>query len=379
MTEFSLSAPARTILARGSRQEAASEIAKLGTRILLVRGRSVSWVDTLEGALAEAGCAVDSHWSKGEPTLDHVRQGVAQARAFQANCVVAVGGGAVVDLGKAIAGLCNSPGDPEDYLELGDRPARALDDPLPFVAIPTTAGTGAEATRNAVIGVPDRHVKISLRDPRLVPDLALIDPALTDNTPRSVTLAGGLDAITQLIESYLCNRANPITDALCRSSIPTAISALHKLMQTEDQASRDVMASASYNSGLALANSGLGIVHGLASVIGGRGAAHGAICGRLLAAGLLANEKGLKRTSGDKRRIIEVRQWLADGLCAPDGDGLAALRRFVDANDLPPLAALGVAGSDIAELAQQASRASSTKANPIELDQREICELLYDA
>ena len=379
MIPFSWTAPDRTILARGGRDAAATEVVGLGPRVLLVRGRSVAWVDDLANGITAAGCKVETVWSQGEPTIDTVRQGVAQARAHDASCIVAVGGGAVIDLGKAISGLCRSPGEVEDYLAPGDKPARGLDDPMPLVAIPTTAGTGAEATRNAVIGLPERQMKISLRDPRLVPDLAIVDPALTDWAPGDLTLASGLDAITQLIESYVCNRANPVTDALCRSGIPPAIAALHRLMQAEDAQARDAMVRASYLSGLALANSGLGIVHGLASVIGGRGGAHGAICGRLLASGLSANAEALGRRNIAPTRIHEVETWLAAGLGVPGGEGIAALRQFVDANDLPSLKDLGLPDNEVENVAKVAAGASSTKANPVELDHGEICDLLRHA
>jgi len=379
MPEFSLTAPARTLFARDSRAEAAKEIARLGKRVLLARGRSVAWADDLRRDLKAAGCDVEMVYSQGEPNLDAVRHGVTQARAHKATCIVAVGGGSVIDLGKALSGLCSSDGDPAEYLELGDAPALSLKETLPFVAIPTTAGTGAEATRNAVIGVPERQLKISLRDPRLVPDLALIDPALTDGAPKGLTLASGLDAITQLIESYLCNRANPVTDALCRASIPPAITALYRLMQAEDPRARDIMARASYLSGLALANSGLGIVHGLASVIGGRGGAHGAICGRLLASALAVNSAALKHQGSDTTRFHDVENWLAEGLGCPKGEGLYALRSFADANGLPSLEDLGLPHADIATVAILAASASSTKANPVHLNHDAICGLLRSA
>jgi alcohol dehydrogenase class IV len=143
--------------------------------------------------------------------------------------------------------------------------------PLPMVALPTTAGTGAEVTRNAVIGVPEARRKVSLRDPAMLPRLALVDPALTDGCPWGVTLASGLDALTQVIEPYLCTRANPMTDALCRAAIPLALPALMRLDEAEDPAARDAMAYVSLSGGLALANAGLGAVHGLAGVIGGSG------------------------------------------------------------------------------------------------------------
>jgi alcohol dehydrogenase class IV len=379
MTDFSLTAPKRTIFGRDSRSSAAAQIAALGTRVLLVRGQSVAWVDTLVDALTRSGCCVETVISSGEPDLDAVRQAVSVATAHRADCVVAVGGGAAIDLGKAVAGLCRSEGDVVEYLEMGDTPSRELNDPLPFVAIPTTAGTGAEATRNAVIGVPERQAKISLRDPRLVPVLALVDPALTDGSPKGLTLASGLDAVTQLIESYLCNRANPVTDALCAANIRPAVAALHRLMRCEDAKARDALALASFLSGIALANSGLGIIHGLASVIGGRGAAHGAICGRLLASGLIVNAEAATRLSADIARFEKVDGWLADGLGAPDGSGASALHSFVDSNGLPCLCDLGIAEAEFDSIAKLSAHASSTKANPVPLEHEEICRILRSA
>ena len=261
-----------------------------------------------------------------------------------------------------------------DYLGLGPAAASggarpALADPLPCVAVPTTAGTGAEATSNAVIGVPGRGLKISLRDPRMVPDLAVVDPALCDGLPRALTLATGLDALTQLIESYLSCRATPLTDALCRGMIGPAAAALRALMRAEDPAARDTLSKASYLSGLALANSGLGVVHGLAAVIGSRGGAHGAICGRLLPAALQVNREVLTRNGAQTARFDEVEGWLAAGL----GGGL---RGFIDANGLADLDALHCPPALWDVTARAALTASSTQANPVQLSVPEIRRIL---
>ncbi|WP_193141370.1 MULTISPECIES: iron-containing alcohol dehydrogenase [unclassified Meridianimarinicoccus] len=379
MADFALTAPDRTIFGRGCRDQTVAEVGALGARVLVVRGRSVAWVSELETALATAGIAVESLLSQGEPSLPEVRQGVETARNFGADCILAVGGGAVIDLGKAISGLCPSDGDPADFLELGNARPRHLSDPLPFVALPTTAGTGAEATRNAVIGVPDRQMKISLRDPRLLPDLAIVDPALTDGAPSALTMATGLDAITQLIESYLCIRANPVTDALCSATIPDAMRALCRLAKAEDPAARDTMARASHLSGLALANSGLGVVHGLASVIGGRGGAHGAICGRLLAAALTVNAQKARQLDMSMQRFEAVERWLAEALGANPGQGIVALQAFVTAQRVPTLAQLHVPEADFYAVAEQALTASSTKGNPVPLSAQDITDILAQA
>lgn len=214
--------------------------------------------------------------------------------------------------------------------------------PLPFVAIPTTAGTGAEVTKNAVINVPEQQRKVSLRDDRMLPDLAIIDPSLTDSAPRAVTLASGLDAITQVIEPWLCTRANPFTDALCREAIPRGMKALRTLMEHECPDSRDEMAWVSLCGGLALANAGLGVVHGLAGPLGGlSNAAHGALCGSLLPFGLALNEAQISDECL-RQRFADVRQWLAAGLDSDHDSAWESLREWSQRAGLGNLRDLGV-------------------------------------
>lgn len=376
MTPFAFGTPGETLFGRGCRADAAGRIAALGRRILLVRGRSVAWADTLNAELRRAQLDTLEAFSSGEPTVERLREALTGARAFRPDCVVAVGGGAAIDLGKALSALIGSDADPLRHLEVIGEGVPIGPNPLPFVAVPTTSGTGAEATRNAVLTVPERALKVSLRDQRMMPVLAIVDPALTDGAPAGLTLATGLDAITQLIESYLSRRANPVTDALCRATIPGAVVALSRLMEGEDEAARDGMARASYLSGLALASAGLGIVHGLAAVIGGRGGAHGAICGRLLPAALDVNREATRGRGLSEARFLEVDGWLRDGLGGGPATGTAALRAFADANGLPGLDALGCPPEQHEEIARQAMQASSTKANPVELTAGEIGEIL---
>jgi hypothetical protein len=251
--------------------------------------------------------------------------------------------------------------------------------PLPFIACPTTAGTGAEATKNAVIGVPSHNRKVSLRDDRMIADLALIDPALTDGCPRNVTLASGLDAITQVIEPYLSARANPLTDALCRDAIPRGLRALVTLMRAEDSKARDDLALTSLTGGIALANAGLGAVHGFAGVIGGRFATpHGAICGRLLAPVLRMNERVMLRQGGQTARLRDVRQWLAEALEAAPETAFATLEDWADAEGLPPLSALMDPDADLTDIATEAHASSSMKGNPVTLETHELVQILWE-
>jgi len=292
--------------------------------------------------------------------------------------VAALGGGSVIDAGKAIAALAPAPGEAMDHLEVvgQGRPLAAA--PLPFVAIPTTAGTGAEVTRNAVIGAPAHGRKVSLRDDRMLARLALVDPGLTDGAPRAVTLASGLAAITQVIEPYVSARANRLTDALCRDAIPLGLAALRRLMAAEDAAARDDMAWVSLCGGLALANAGLGAVHGLAGVIGGRtGAAHGAICGRLLPGVVAANAAAAEGAAA--ARLDEVRGWIAAALDVPTAAATDALADWADAHGLPRLAAMGLGAGEIDSVAAAAQASSSMKGNPVALPPETLVQVMRAA
>ncbi|HET8848599.1 MAG TPA: iron-containing alcohol dehydrogenase, partial [Marinobacter sp.] len=238
---------------------------------------------------------------------------------------------------------------------------------LPLILVPTTSGTGAEVTRNAVIDVPDAQRKVSLRDAQLLPDLALLDPALTDHCPRHVTLHSGLDAVTQVIEPYLSSRATVFTDMLCREAIPLGLRALKQLMERESENARDDMARVSLFGGLALANSGLGVVHGIAGPLGGVcGAPHGAICGALLPAGIAANQQhsdSVELTA----RIEQVIAWIAEVFDTHPDTALADFRRWIVESGLPGLSSLGVTEAHIVATAKSAASSSSMKANPVAL------------
>lgn len=374
---FGFAGPAEIAFGRGrAATEAAPRVAALGRRVLLVRGRSAGRAAWLRAALEAEGCAVAEIASTGEPDLAAVTAAAEAAR--MAEVVVALGGGAAIDLGKAAAALATADGPPLRYLEVvGEgRPLPAA--PLPFVALPTTAGAGAEATRNAVVGVPEHRRKVSLRDARMLPRLALVDSALADGCPWPVTLASGLDAVTQVIEPWICTRATPYTDALCEAAIPRGLRALVRLAAGEDAAARDEMAWVALCGGLALANSGLGVVHGLAGVLGGMtGGAHGAICGRLLPFGLAANEE---RAAGETaRRIAQVRRWIAEALDAEAGGALDALAGWSAAQGLPGLTAMGLSPDERGAAAEAAAISSSMKANPTALSAADLEALLRAA
>jgi alcohol dehydrogenase class IV len=279
-------------------------------------------------------------------------------------------------MGKALAALIPQATHVLDHLE-GVGPALPLGSaPLPFVAIPTTAGTGAEVTKNAVIGLPDHARKVSLRDDRMIARVAIIDPALTDFCPKAITLASGLDAITQCIEPYVSCKATPYTDAITRAAMPMGLPALMRLMRGEDAKARDAMAFVSLTGGLALANAGLGAVHGLAGVIGGMTCgAHGAICGALLPYVLQMN---LARAD-DPARLHDVCQTIGQALDVSPEAAPLALARWGAGHGLPSLSAMGLAAQDHPTVATLAQTSSSMKGNPVALGVDDLLAILQAA
>ncbi|WP_300034986.1 iron-containing alcohol dehydrogenase [uncultured Roseobacter sp.] len=376
LQSFSFLTSGRIVFGRGSATSAGDAVLSFGSRVLLVRGRSVSFADELAAGLRQSGADVTECICSTEPTVTMVQEAISAGRSAACDVVVAVGGGAVVDLGKAAAALIPGQSDVPDHLEGVGHGLPLAASPLPFVALPTTSGTGAEVTKNAVIAVPEAGRKVSLRDDRMLPDVAIIDPALTDGSPRFVTLAAGLDAVTQVIEPYLCNRANPLTDALCVAAIPSGLQALAKLERGEDPEARDEMAFCSLSGGLALANAGLGAVHGLAGVLGGRlGAPHGLICGRLLGPVLTENRACLARMGADLSRFDMVEQAVGQAF-GLKSDVFSQLTPLLDSWEIPRLGQWTRENSDLGAIAAEAATASSMKANPCELPEKTLISIM---
>ncbi len=375
MAAFEIRLPGRTVFGRGTAPKAVAQSIAGFSRPFVVHGRSQARAQWLIDLLAEGGGTVTPFICDGEPDVATLERALAAARSVEADCIIGLGGGAALDLAKAVAGLATAGGALFDYLEVVGAGKPIDNEPLFFIAIPTTSGTGAEATRNAVIGVPSHKRKVSIRDPRMIADVAIVDAALTDGCPRSVTMASGLDAITQLIEPYISIRANAFTDALVMAALEPALVSIRTLSAGDDPAARDTMAFASHASGICLSHAGLGVVHGLAGVIGGMsGLPHGQICAGLLAPSLMVNRAAIVRRGADTTRIDEMDRLLGRVFGDLEGDdGFARLAGFV--------ADLGIIGpvepeTDLENIAKLASDSSSFKANPVALDSAEIVEIL---
>jgi alcohol dehydrogenase class IV len=381
---FEFATATRIVFGPGTLAEIGVIAREFGRRALVVTGRDPRRSPRLHELLAAETISTTTLAVAGEPTTDDVTRGAAQARAAGCDCVIGFGGGSALDAAKTIAALLTNTGELFDYLEVIGRAQPLARPSIPFIAIPTTAGTGTEVTRNAVLTSPAHRVKVSLRSPHLLPRVALVDPELTHDLPPALTAATGLDALTQLIEPYVSPRANPLTDVLCVDGIARAARSLRRAVENgRDAAAREDMALASLLGGLALANAGLGAVHGFANPIGGRfSAPHGAICGTLLPHVTAANLAALRaRAPGHAalRRYDEIARLLTGRSGATADDGVRWLRELVATLKIPALAAYGVAPSDIPALTAAAAKASSMKANVIALTPEELGMILAAA
>jgi alcohol dehydrogenase class IV len=364
--QFAFATASDVRFGRGCSKDAASLVATRASKVILVHGRSRDRAAWLLQDLADQNIAVETVACTAEPDVAMVENAVAIARHMSPDLVVALGGGACVDLGKAISALTPAKGPTLAYLEVVGEGRRLDAHPLPFIAIPTTAGTGAEVTKNAVISVPAAGKKVSLRDPRMIPDIAIVDPALTDNAPPHVTFSSGFDAITQVIEPYLSTNASPMTDALCRDAIPRGLKAILRLADGENRQARDDLALTSLFGGIALANAGLGAVHGLAGVIGGRTAApHGEICATLLPHVLAYDFDAVPQDNPARQRVDEIFAWIGDALGVPSEQAAEDLRQCISALGIRALKDLGLSRSDLDAVAVASQTASSSKTNPI--------------
>ncbi len=363
-----------------------SELPKLirglgGNRVLAVTGGSPERLAALLDKVSASGCTLTVFPVRGEPSTDTLAGGLALARENGSDCVIAVGGGSVIDAGKAVAALLTNPGDIFDYLEVVGAGKPLLNRSAPCVAVPTTAGTGAEVTRNSVLSVPGRAVKVSLRSEYMLPRAALVDPELTYSLPPSETASTGLDALTQLFEAFVCRRANPLTGSLCREGLARAGRSLRRVFHDgEDRAAREDMSLAALFGGLALANAGLGAVHGLAGGLGGMlGAPHGAVCAALLPAVTEINLRALEERQPGSHALERFREALrivsgGDGT-APE-DGVAWIRNLCLELGQSGLEKYGFERRMIDEAVRKGMQASSMKANPVELTPEELSEVL---
>ena len=339
--------------------------------------RNARVVELLEGKAKQAG----NYSVCGEPDASTAVEAAMELRDSGAQCVVAIGGGSVIDAAKAAAALATNPGPAMDYLEVVGKGRPLVEDPLPMVAVPTTFGTGSEVTRNAVLGAKDHRRKVSMRDPRMVPSHAIVDHDLSSGLPREVAASSGVDALVHVCEAYVCVQPCEVMDPLCESAMSKGFAQIERYCDEPDEASRQAMAEVSLCGGLMIANARLGAVHGFAGVIGGMtGAAHGKICAALFSHVFRANIAALRELGSSDRALGRYASAarLATGRKEPDAlpDAIDSL---VKASGLPALGELGVSEDDHEAIVGQAKGSSSMRGNPVELDDAALLSVLERA
>jgi len=381
---FEFATASRIIFGPGTVGEVASISAEMGKRACVVTGRTAVRAELLLEQLNDHCVECVTFNVVAEPTTISAKAAVELARRNKCDLVLSIGGGSVLDTGKVVAAMLTNTGELQDYLEVVGAGKALARDSAPHIAIPTTAGTGAEVTRNAVIGVPEHKVKVSMRSPLMLPGLAVVDPEVTCSMPASVTASTGLDALTQLIEVYVSNKANPLTDGICRQGLIRAGRSLRRAYEDgADRPAREDMALASLFGGLGLANAKLGAVHGFAGPLGGMfSAPHGVICARLLPFVMETNVRvlqGCESGSAVLSRYDEVSQLLTDKATSQAGDGVIWVQDLCATLRVPSLAKFGLKGRDFPAVVAKAQKSSSMKGNPITLAGDDLLEILQNA
>lgn len=381
---FEFSTTGRIVFGPGVTEELAGVVREFGGRAFLALGADANRFSGILDQLTSAGITCEVFPVTGEPTTDIAREAVASARRAQSMAVVAIGGGSVIDVGKVVAAMLRNEGELNEYLEVvgAGKPLQGV--PVPYVAVPTTAGTGAEVTRNAVLRVPEHRVKVSMRSPLLMPRVAMVDPLLTHSMSPELTASTGLDALTQLIEPFVSHKANPMTDGACREGLRRAARSLRRAFHHGgDARAREDMAVASLMGGLALANAALGAVHGFAGPLGGMTAApHGVVCGKLLPHIIETNVRALQARAPDSvalARFDEVARILTGRPAARAANAVPWIQELCAEFHLPGLGTYGLSHEELPAVVAQAKKASSMKGNPIELHDDELLDALQKA
>ncbi len=375
---------ARELLYRRGMQDGYGPQPLEGATAFVVTGSSPERVSAAFASLERAGFGIERYTIRGEPSFDEARDATACAKRAEASIVVGIGGGSALDLAKVVAALLTNPGDPLDYVEGIGAGKPLTRDSAPYIAVPTTSGTGSEATKNAVLISKEHQIKVSIRSPIMLPAAAIVDPELSYSLPPGITVQSGMDALTQLMESFVCVHASPFTDGICRDAIPRAVQALPRVFEDgHDTAAREDMAFVGLASGIALSNAGLGAVHGIAGPLGGAfPVPHGSACAALLAPVTALNIRVLRERDPAHPALMRYAE-LAELLGAPHGSApeevVRRVNQLTSRLGLRGLASFGVLRGSFPDLAVKAAASNAMKGNPVILTHEEICSALEAA
>lgn len=378
---FEFATSTRIIFGCGTLNEVAPLAEKMGSQAFIVTGKSDKRAEPLLELLTNLKTGYHTFNVSREPTTAIVRNAAEDARWTGCDLVIGMGGGSVIDTGKAVAALLTNSGDLFDYLEVVGKGMPLQAPSAPFIAIPTTAGTGAEVTRNAVLESKDHRVKVSMRSPLMFPKLAVVDPELTKKMPPAVTAATGMDALTQLLEAYVTSMSNPLTDSICREGLGRAAVSIETAYEDGgNMAAREGMALAALFGGLALANAKLGAVHGLAASLGSMfSIPHGVVCARLLPFVMEANVIALKArrpAAAALSRYDEAAMIITGDRSACADDGIKWVGHLCNTLKIPALMNFGLEERVFPALVETARNSSSMQGNPVALTDEELMDIL---
>ncbi len=381
---FEFASAGQIIFGPGTVEQIGDLAEEMGRRVFLITGKDGNRTASVFARIKKKGITITQFSIAGEPTTDAALAAVAEARRQACDFVIAIGGGSALDAGKVVAALLTNSGDLMDYLEVIGHGQPLARKPAAYMAVPTTAGTGAEVTSNAVLDSPHHRVKVSMRSRLMLPDLALVDPELTHSMPPNITAVTGLDAFTQLLEAFVSRQASPITDAICREGLRRAARSLVRAYADgNDSKARRDMSLASVFGGLALANAKLGAVHGFAGPLGGMyDAPHGALCAALLPHVMATNLTALQSRSPDSptiKRYEEIACIVTGRSDAQASDGIEWIQKLCTRLMVPRLAVYGIKKDDFSDIIAKSKNSSSMKGNPISLTETDLAEVLTRA
>ncbi|MGF1756940.1 iron-containing alcohol dehydrogenase [Photobacterium sagamiensis] len=376
---FQFMTSSRIVFGEGALSNSFSTFNQFGYSVLLVTGKDSLRSEPVVSYLKQQNMRYQQVAVLGEPLIAMIEEMAAMGRRFRPDMVIALGGGSVLDAGKALAALIPNQGSVYDYIEVVGRNVPLQAKPLPFIAIPTTAGTGSEVSKNAVLRSAQENVKVSLSSPDMLPDLAIVDPTLTYGMDPVLSGCCGMDAFTHLMEAYVCGTPNPLTDMVCEEGLRRLAGAIIPACEDDDPRARSDMSFAAMLGGMALSNAKLGAAHGLASALGGRiHSPHGLIIAQL--APFVMQENILAAREAGRADVLNRYRQLACILTgrinAEVTDGILWTKRTLKRLNLPPVSQFGLCDTMFDDVAEDALLSNAIKGNPLPLNKQRLQGIL---
>jgi len=376
---FQFMTSTRIIFGEGALQSSLSVINQFGYSVLLVSGKNTQRASPIIQYIKMQGMRYQHVAISGEPNITMVEETALNGRKFKPDMVIAIGGGSVIDMGKALAAIIPNQGDVYDYVEVVGRNVPLKTKPIPFIAIPSTASTGSEVTRNAVLRSGQDKVKVSLRSPEMLADVAIIDPTLTYGTDAYTSGRGAMDAFTHLMEAYACGEPNPITDMICEEGLRRLSGSVLAGCLEDNYRARSDLSFAAMLGGMAITNAKLGAAHGLASALGGKLAApHSVITARLAPFVMQENIRAAKSAGRADvlARYRKMAQLLTGRANASRNDAVLWTNMMLEKLKLPSLNEFGVCNTSFEQVADDALKSVAIKGNPLPLTKERLMFIL---